>query len=284
MPRNPSKRFRVEISSDYRILLRRILLDRTKANPRYSLRAFARDLGLQPPRLSLILNNKQGLSEEVAIKLAERLKLSGPAAERFLLMVKATDSRSKAERTKAARLLAELEDSTDSVQKLEQDAFKLIADWHHYAILELITLPQYKGNDSWIARKLALQPSELKSALDRLERLGLAVYEGDRWASTELNLTVGNPADTSEALRKFNRQILHKAASAMDTQDSADRDYSTLTVSINTREINELRDLIRTFRRRFNAATQGDGKNPKAGHDEVYCLAVQFFRLTEKDI
>ncbi len=46
---------------------------RLKRNPRYSLRAFARQIGLQPARLSYVLSGKHGLSRDAAALIASRL-------------------------------------------------------------------------------------------------------------------------------------------------------------------------------------------------------------------
>src|SRR2546430_13739191 len=52
--------------TDYRRVLRKELESRCRTSPRYSLRAFARDLKISPSRLSEILSGKQGLSRAAA--------------------------------------------------------------------------------------------------------------------------------------------------------------------------------------------------------------------------
>ncbi len=62
---------------DYRDILKNELERRMNANPRYSLRAFARDLLTPASRLSEVLNGRRGLSEASADRIVRRLKLGG---------------------------------------------------------------------------------------------------------------------------------------------------------------------------------------------------------------
>jgi hypothetical protein len=68
-------------TGSYRDLLKRELESRCGRNPRYSLRAFAKDLGLSAPRLSHVLNGRFGLSRAAAEAIADKLGLVGVEAE-----------------------------------------------------------------------------------------------------------------------------------------------------------------------------------------------------------
>lgn len=89
----------------YKKLLRDKFEKRKMANPRYSLRAFARDIRISPSRLSEILNGKQGLSESGAEKISSALGMEGEEKARFILQVVAEDSRSKHKRRLAKEKL-----------------------------------------------------------------------------------------------------------------------------------------------------------------------------------
>jgi len=68
---------------------------RLAKNQSYSLRAFARDLGLSASRLSEVLKKKKGLSINAAFLLTEKLGLTSKEKELFFLSVEALHSRSK---------------------------------------------------------------------------------------------------------------------------------------------------------------------------------------------
>lgn len=63
------------------LFLRQEFDSRKENNPRYSLRAFARDLGVSSGRLSEILNFRRRVTPLQAAKFAERLKLTRERAK-----------------------------------------------------------------------------------------------------------------------------------------------------------------------------------------------------------
>lgn len=77
-------------------------------NPKYSLRAFANALDLEPSKLSEILSGKKGLSAERAEKICARLRLQGLAKDVFILSVQSQHSRIKKQKDEATKKLKEL--------------------------------------------------------------------------------------------------------------------------------------------------------------------------------
>ena len=69
--------------------LRRELDRRLSTNPRYSLRAFARHLGMSPGELSEVLREKRPMSAKACQKVSRALDLS-PAEFKQLLVLAAT--------------------------------------------------------------------------------------------------------------------------------------------------------------------------------------------------
>src|SRR5690242_6626987 len=118
--------FRETLKSEYETRCRR--------NPAYSLRAYARDLGVAPSRLLDVLNARYGMSREAADGIARRLGFSKMETSRFCDEVEAEHGRSRASREAARARLGQ--DSVDpDVHRLQMDAFRAIADWYHFAIV-----------------------------------------------------------------------------------------------------------------------------------------------------
>ena len=59
-----------------REILSDALNERISINPGYSLRAFARDLGISPQLLSNVINGKRGMSADLATRIAGKINLS----------------------------------------------------------------------------------------------------------------------------------------------------------------------------------------------------------------
>jgi uncharacterized protein (TIGR02147 family) len=260
--------------SDYRDTLRRTLVERCQRNPRYSLRAFARDLALDPARLSDVLNGKKGISRAVALQLASRLGMSTGETELLCDQVDSLHARSRAVREAAVLRVAERRKARPREKSLTLDTFHVVADWHHFAILQLLKLPRCRSHPEWMARALGIRPVQVTEALERLERLELVEREGDRFKVTQdyVSSPDGVP---SEAVRKFHEQVLKKALEALYTQPVEERDFLTTLFPVSSEDLPTIRTRIRAFHR---ALCDEFADHP--GVDRVYSLSMQFVHLT----
>jgi hypothetical protein len=82
-------------------------------------------------------------------------------------------------------------------------------------------------------------------------------------------------------VRSFHKQVLQRAHTAVDRQSLSERFFTAMTVSVPRAKIATARKLITQFREEFWRAMNTEGDAPP---DEVYHLAVQFFRSTENPI
>lgn len=259
-----------DTSLDFRTYLRRELLLRTRRNPRYSLRAFARDLGMAPSKVSEILRGQAGISGAAAARISKKLAFPDAEARLFVTLVE-LGSRSQLKRREAERKLAELR-ASHGFNDLELERFTVVSEWYHGAILELTRVDGFRSDPGWIASRLGLSRAETSSAVARLLELGLLRETKDgRWEPTEANLATPSGIP-SRAIRAYHSQILHKADHAIEAIPVEERDFSALTLAINSSQLEEAREELRKFRRRFCSNLQSS-----PGKDRVYCLSIQFF-------
>lgn len=261
------------MSFSYRTMLKQELDSRCSRNPAYSLRAFAKTLKLNAPHLSNVLQGKRGLSAASADRIADILQLSSGEKQLFCDMVSAQHARKRSERSSArARIKTAL--NCRAYKKIEIDQFKLISDWHHFAILHLLEVKGFQSSVGWIADKLSIPKSDVADALDRLENLRLIDRSSSPWRiKNKFTSTQDVP---SGVLRSHHHQILAKAGEALDNQASGTRDFSAITMSVDDSQISDAKKWIRNFRRKF--CTDMDKSENK---NEIYCLAIQFFRLSK---
>ncbi len=111
-------------NADYRQRLKLELEQRLSLNPRYSLRAFARDLGISPSRLSHVLKGKFGLSESAGEGIAAKLGLNATETGAFVNSISAQHGRSGIRRETARRRLESLR---KEITELTADSFMLIS-------------------------------------------------------------------------------------------------------------------------------------------------------------
>lgn len=261
--------------SNYRTILREQMEARCERNPKYSLRAFARQLGIPASRISEVLSQKQGLSPDWGAKIADRLGFSAAEKTHFCDLIESEHGRSKIKRKMAKIRVAQM--MAQNQNSLTLDAFRVISDWYHFAILELVEQRDFRDNPIWIGKRLGIHSEVAKAAVERLLRLEQLERTKDGKLRPTDTVTSTPDGIPSEAIRKFHSQVLEKAQTALRAQKVEERDFSSAVMSLDKRKIPEAKKLIKDFRRRFWAEVGTNGEK-----DSVYCLSVQFFRLDEE--
>lgn len=232
----------------YREFLGAELARRTQANPRYSQRAFARQLGMSPGEFSEILRAKRPLSLKGMIRIAKSLGLLQPG-----------------------------EAPSAKTTPVSLDLFTVVADWYCFAILNLAETRGFRWDDAWIAGRLGISVNEVRSAMSRLLRVGIVEKVRGRFRVVK-DFVMSPDGIPSEAIRNYHRQILTKAISALDGQTLDEREISGITFAVDPRLIpalkKELSGFLDEIGRRY-----GSGKRA----EEVYQLELALFRLSEHE-
>jgi uncharacterized protein (TIGR02147 family) len=207
----------------------------------------------------------------MAERIALRLGLDPSAKSEFLSLI----LRNRIERPKKNQPTRKIDEADPEYRQLTIDAFYVISDWYHFAILNLRDCDDFQNDDAWIARRLNLSVGEVRLALTRLDRLGLIERRKDGWVRTHAHLTTSHDV-RSAGLRKGHRGILQRAIDALEAVDVEERDITNMTMAINTAHLPEAKAMLARFRKKF-------AKSMERGKDrtEVYTLALQFFPLTQ---
>lgn len=259
--------------SDYRQYLTEGFETRASRNARYSLRAYARDLGLAVSTLNELLSGKYGLSKDRALLVGKKLNLNERQSAHFADLFKMKHARNEIERRQARQQVQER--LNQSVSSLTVDAFKTISEWHHLTLLELLELNQFKDEPSWYAQRLGLSEIIIAESFKRLARLNMVVIQNGKIKPTDEYTAIGNDLP-SEAIRKFHKQILEKAVTALDCQLVEEREFSSTVMGISREDLPAAKKALQTFRREFSTKFSKKNKN------DVFCLGMQFFSLIEK--
>ena len=259
--------------TDFRQIFRDELARRCRVRPQYSLRAFARDMEINPPRLSEVLAGKKGLSRTAAIKIGTRLGFNKTENQYFADLVDAQSARSLATRKIAQTKLHHARTHAEA-RLLQLDAFQIVSDWYHFAILQLMQLSTFRSDHAWIAKMLGIPIDSVNEAMVRMIRLDLIKKNPNGYQLLKDYVTTSSGEIPSEAIRKFHRQVMTKAIAALEEQPTTTRDITTLLMPIDSTKIEAAKKSIGKFKKRFCAEmTSGDQL------DQVYSLSIQFFSL-----
>jgi uncharacterized protein (TIGR02147 family) len=215
-----------------RELLNSELERRCEKNGRYSLRAFAKALGIEPGALSRILAGKRTPSPQTAEKILGVLDLS--AEERNKLFGKSTLKQNRS--TEAQR-----------PKELSLDVFRIIADLYHYAILQLPFTKLNTSRSRDIASLFGLGVTEARLAVSRLVNLGLLEVKDGKLVRTNEKLMTADRHLTTSAHKRHQKQSLSLAIDAIDNIAIEKRDMTSMTCAIDERHIPEAKKRIAEF-------------------------------------
>lgn len=250
--------------------LKNELARRASKNFRYSLRAFARDLGVSPSYLSMVIKKQRVLSPKAAMQLSRKLGLKSSERLQFVQSsLLPASSQKKTRQLPGGR--------ARSAVTIEMDRFEALADWYHMAILELTRLKGFRNNPKWIARKLGVSAQEASAAVERLLRVGLLEIDessgklsmGCQWVSVY-------PKKSSLAVRSYHRQVLALAAASLDRSPIELREFGSMVIAIDPKQIASAKKKIISFRQRLSEQMS------KGNPSELYYLSMQLFPVGGK--
>ncbi|MBI3295168.1 MAG: TIGR02147 family protein [Deltaproteobacteria bacterium] len=258
LPSSSSRSF-LSKGDNYRSWLHAELENRKTENPAYSLRAFARHLGLSPTSLSQVINGKRKLTVLSAERIAASLGLSPRDQDLFI----------------QSTFKKHLENSTSDSERerpLDVDSFRAIADWYHYAILTLVKLNGRRIYPEYLADRLGINRLEAKQALERLQRLRLIERRGNTYIKTTAPLVV--LSQNGEAcLRIHHNQVLRRASQAVDNLPYEMRESVSTTLAFDPEYLDDAKEIIEDCRQRL--LKLAGGSKPK----RVFALSMHLFPL-----
>lgn len=265
--------------SDPKEYLSAVLAKKKEINPHFSLRAWAKHLGLaNHSLLSMVLNGNRRLKSKMAVKIATALKLPEKDAKYFDLLVLYTNASSNDERDLYSSMLAQLHPA-QKFHELKSDTFKVVNDWRHFLIPLLFGLQGFKPSLTWISNRIGkrMTPDQVNDAIQRLLRVGLLRQDEEGKISYDGNIRFSQDDVPNETVRKCQAQILDEAKKALEKQSPLEREFQFFTFTMEKSRVQEAKKAIRDFKEHFAA------KFAKDAGDEVFELGIQFFRLTEPD-
>jgi uncharacterized protein (TIGR02147 family) len=261
--------------TDYRSILRAEFERREKHNHSYSLRAYARDLETIPSRLSEILSHKQGLSPEKANVFAKKLGLNPLETDFFVALVEREHGRSKLSR-EAAKIRLKKFGHKDQ-KKISMEIFKLISNWEHLAILELVQLNGARSDIPWISKRLDLTITQAKDCIERLLHVGLLIEKNGKLKRVDDSIFVWPSQIPSAAIKNYHKGVITKSLNSLFTQSLEKREFSSIVMPIDSEKIPEAKKMIREFSFELNKFLTESKKK-----DRIYYYASQFFGVDQE--
>jgi uncharacterized protein (TIGR02147 family) len=262
--------------SNYRTYLADYYEFRKSESPVFSHRYFARKAGLASPNyLKLVMDGQRNLTKKSLVKFAAALGLKGLRADFFENLVFFNQAKATSERNVFYGNILRTR-AKAGLRKLDEAQFQLYSHWRHIAVRELAALKGFRNDAGWVANRLgqAVTEKEAEESLDLLRRLGLLKKTANGFAQSDVNITTSDEV-RSLLVKNYHHQMIGMAAAALDNLPAAQRDVSSITIPIRTRDFAKLKEQIQLMRKELLNLAAETG----AGEDVVQ-VNIQIFPLT----
>lgn len=230
---------------ELRTFLGEQLAIRCQRNPRYSLRAFARDLQLAPSTLSEVINGKTRLTRKSMGGICTKLGCSPEEKEHLYDLASLADSNPITRKNALTRIRARLGDSF-FLNIGVQDEEKRKVTLSHFLVIEIVRVLKDRASNENIAKRLQLskvQSSKIIADLVSWEILA-KTPSGFEVLKQGITFETGN---ASETLRSMYRELMKKALIAIEGQDLETREFGFQVFPMDQSDLPKLKKRVRDF-------------------------------------
>lgn len=263
--------------TNYRTFLKSLLVEKQKQNSAFSMRAFAKQIGIGQSALSQVIAGKKNLSLERATLIANKLNFTTKESEYFRLLIQLEGAKNLDFKKTILQQLSSLHPQ-NTVRDLTVDFFSMISDWYHLVIKNMVYLKKFKMTPENIANKIGISKIEAETALERLVRLELIEKDvkNEHQYNVVENYVMTKSVVPNGALRKFHKQMLNKAIDSLETQTPKEKFIGSETFAISEKDLPLAFEYADEFLKKVASLSK---KEKEADH--VYHTNVQIFNLTK---
>lgn len=264
--------------TNYHSFLQDYYKEQKAINPVFSYQYWANKCGFKSKTfLYKIVKSEKTLSVSGIIKIAEYMKMKKHERLYFEALVEFGNAKTAFEKEYRFTKLQELckDKKNKEIRRNQVDYF---SHWYNSVIRELVTIIDWKGNYSILAR--AVQPSisvnQAKNSVILLEKLGLIKKNKEgKFVQCDNVISTGKEV-SAVAVSKFQRENLQLALESIDRFSKDECDISTLTASISEKCEAQIKEEIALFRKKLIKIIEKD--NPV---DRVCQINFQLFPLSK---
>lgn len=222
----------------------------------YSLRAFAKSLGVPVSTLSECIREKDSVTARRAGEIVKKLPIEKEEQDRLLALMHLPPQQDRA--------------------KLPEEDYKILLDWRYIAILTCFELDGQDHEAVAIAKRLGIDVKEAAAILDDLVARGFLRAQGgglvkseDHWQTSD-----GPPRDV---IRRHHLENLEVARRALENVPADQRDFTSFTFAGNLQDLALIRQEIRALHARISAIVEGS--RPK---NRLLRFTINFFPMDQQ--
>jgi uncharacterized protein (TIGR02147 family) len=260
---------------DYRDFLKDFYEEKKAQRSFFSYRLFGAKIGLDASYLAKVLIKIRHIADPTIAKITAFCGLTGAEADYFESLVHFVKSKSHKESKALFEKLLSLKGVKSSTLLIHQYSF--YQKWYHSAVRSILELFEFNGDYKALAEWLSppITVKEAKESIRLLENLRL-IKKDDRgvFRLTDTAITTG-PEWQSLAIQSFQEETIKLSGESLSRHPKEVRDISTVTMNINAKDFEEIRERIKEFRGSIIKYV-----SEQTSPDRVVQLNIQLFPLS----
>lgn len=263
--------------TDYRKFLSDWYHEKKDANPSFSYRLIAGQVGYKSPAyLSMITSGKIGMSLSMSLKFASFMKLKKRETDFFQEMILFCDSKTNVEKSVHFDKMRAFRES--SLYTVNKDQFEYYGTWYHSAIRSILEFFDFKNEYKEIASILvpAITPLEAEESIRLLKRLNLIDYDKEGFLRPCDALLTSGYDSSGYLVTNFMINSMRLSEKALCFFPRTERNFSCLTLGMSENGFTQIQSELREFRRKIMQIAVKDNA------ERIYQLSFQLFPLSKK--
>lgn len=233
---------------DYRVFMKDYLSHKRANNSQFSMRVFSRMCGFRSPNyISLILSEKRNLTLTNARRVAKACQLKQKEAKYFEALVNWNQA-DPFDKDSCFEELSRIQLSQRQV-KLEGSKTTLMGKWYAYLVREMVHLPGFKAEASWISKRLNSRVSieEAQQAIDLLLEEGF--WHKDKFGNiSQAEAVITSSHDQpSDLIRQYHRSAIQKSIEMIEGESVDRRDLRSMNLCLSKSGYQKVKEAMSRF-------------------------------------
>lgn len=249
----------------YLDIMKSKLSQRQRSNSSYSLRAFARDLGMHPGTLGKVLKGQRPLPVKISKQVTNRLKLS--PAEQTLFIESLLRRKTSIDLIPISAL--------DERHIVDESNYRVIAEWEHFAVTDLFDIPSFEATIEDISNRLLISIERSRVIVKNLIKSGLIKVDSNGKLERTHDDIKTTEDINSNAIRQSHKETLKMGLNKIEEFELDFKDFSSMIAAVDLEQLTEAKTIIREFRQKMASLLRNGSKKT-----DLYQLAIQFYPLT----
>lgn len=270
----------IEYYSDYRKYIGDFYKDQKSRYSYFSNRFFCKKAGISSPSLlKEVIDGKRNLTEKTIPKFIKGLGLTENSGKYFRALVLFNQSKGHTEKQQYLDLMHKLSREVKQ-HVIPVDHYAYYSKWYNPVIRELACIIDWQNNYRLLANSItpSITVQQARDSISLLEKMGfLEKKDNGTYIQKSPAITTGQEI-TSEGVRSLNKTLSSLGTEAIETFSPEERDITSLTIGINNKNYNLIKEEIKEFKKRIIRIVDGDDKP-----NTVYNINMQFFPLSKTD-